>query len=256
MILVIDIGNSRTAFGIFSEGKLVLSFKRATDSIRSAEELADWLGAHLAESGIDPTSISKTVLSSVVPDAVPSLATAIRRVTGHSLMLADCNTIGLPIRVDNPGGVGTDRLIDTLAAANRYSLPLIVIDLGTATTISVLDNEGYFVGGAIAPGIQTSADSLHRSAAQLPLVDLQDFAADMPVIGPNTAACIQSGIVQGTAAMLDGMIDRIEEQLGQQASRIVTGGFAAALIPFCRRSMHFEPDLLLCGLHDLATRGD
>ena len=255
MILTIDIGNRRTCFGLFSNERLVASFERVTDPKRSAEDLAEWLSRRLAEAGAEPAAILRTILSSVVPDAVPALASAIRRLTGQALILVDRGTIGLPIKNDNPASVGTERLIDALAASKRYGLPLIVINLGTATTISVLDAEGNFIGGSISPGLQTSADSLHRAAAPLPQIEIFAESADIPVVGPDSAGSIRSGVVQGTAAMLEGMISRIEDHLGRQAIRVVTGGFAPAILPHCRLAMNHEPHLLLCGLHDLASRG-
>lgn len=265
MILAIDIGNTHTAAGFFRDGKLVRTSRLPTRPDRPSAEIGAWLAAELSVISVDPRQVSQTILSSVVPDAVPALSEAVRRLTGHALTLARRENIGLAMQVNHPETVGADRLIDALAASKRYTCPLIIMDLGTATTLSVLDSDGRFVGGAISPGLQTSADSLHRAAAQLPAVDMtaiacspaeQGGAADIPAIGNDTAGCIRSGVVQGTAAMLDGLILRIEEQLGCPATHIITGGFSTCILPFCRQSLIHEPDLLLLGLHDLATRSD
>ena len=256
MILAIDIGNTHTTAGFFHDGQLVRTSRLPTRPDRPSADISDWLASELSVISIDPRQVVQTILSSVVPDAVPALSEAVRRLTGHALTLARRENIGLTMLVNHPETVGADRLIDALAASKRHPSPLIIIDLGTATTLSVLDSDGCFVGGAISPGLQTAADSLHRAAAQLPAIDMTASAADIPVIGNDTAGCIRSGVVQGTAAMLDGLIVRIEEQLGCPATHIITGGFSACILPFCRQRLIHEPDLLLLGLHDLATRSD
>lgn len=265
MILVLDIGNSQTVLGICQSGSLTATSRLETRISRPAAEIAAWLDNALASAGLRPDQVRQSVLSSVVPDAVPAVAEAVRRLTGRPLLLASRENIGLDLQIDKPESVGTDRLLDALAAANRYPCPLAVFDLGTATTLSVLDGQRRFIGGAISPGLQTAADSLHRATAQLPAQDLALLArqagsveADpvLPLIGRDTAACIRSGIVHGTAAMIDGLAERLEQEIGQPLTFIMTGGYSGLVRPLCRRQYICEPDLLLLGLADLAARSD
>jgi type III pantothenate kinase len=263
VILTIDIGNTQTVFGLFADGELILTCRLATRADRPASETTAWLAAELTGVRADPARISRSILSSVVPDAIPAIADTVRHLTGRNLILAGRDNIGLTLLVNHPETVGIDRLVDTLAASRRYACPLIVIDLGTASTISVLDAEGCFIGGAIGAGLQTTANSLNRAAAQLPALDLPALAREtdgqemqIPAIGTDTAGCLRSGIILGAAAMLEGLVDRIEEELGQTASRIITGGYASLILPFCRRNLSYEPNLLLLGLHDLAARSE
>lgn len=253
MILTIDIGNTQTVIGLFVDGLLSWTSRIKTDPLRSVADTMAWLSAELQTHGADAEQIRQTALVSVVPAAVPALADAVCQLTGHEPVIADRHTAGIGLAIEQPETLGSDRIINALAVSRRHALPAIVIDLGTATTISIIDADGRFIGGTISPGLQTAAKALHQTTAQLPQVEIA-LATNIPLIGKTTADCIRSGIIQGTAVMLDGMIDRFEQQLGQSATRIITGGLAAAVIPCCRQKLTHEPDLLLEGLYELATR--
>ena len=262
LVLAIDIGNSQTGFGFFQQGRLAWTIHLSTDASRPAAATQAWLAGELADREIDPGLITHCAIASVVPAAVPSIAAAVRNLTGRQPLLADRHNIGLAMAVEKPDRVGIDRLVNAMAAKRRYPCPIIVIDLGTATTISVVDSQGCFAGGTISPGLQTAANSLHRSTALLPVLDMTALAAKsaqgqlvVPVIGKDTEDCIRSGLIQGTAAMLEGLIDRIEDELGQPASRVITGGLGGLVRPVCRRALQDEPHLLLHGLSEMAREG-
>jgi type III pantothenate kinase len=261
LILTIDIGNTTTVFGLFEKDRLVWRGYLPTDASRPARMAADWLTAELASRHHDPATIAGTALASVVPAATAAAGEAVRLVCGKEPLQADRRNIGLALAVDQPETVGTDRLVCALAASSCYASPLAVIDLGTATTISILDQQGRFIGGMISPGLQTAADALHQAAAQLPALNLASISRqtaslplEIPLIGASTAACIRSGLIRGAAAMIDSLSDQIEVQLGRPVSRIVTGGLAGLVLPFCRSRPHHEPDLILQGLKLLAAR--
>ncbi len=261
MILTIDIGNSQTVFGLFNDHGLQKTCKLPTDPDRQSGVISEWLDGELSSCISSTGSIQITVFSSVVPDANQEVAQAVRQLTGKAPVLVSYENAGMPFAIPNPGSVGSDRLINAFAARLQYPCPLIVLDLGTATTVSIVNKAGEFTGGIIAPGIQIQADSLGRGAAQLPSVNLSDLTRDpseltqqIPVIGQDTAGCIRSGIVQGTAAMLDGLIERIERELKQPGSLVITGGHAPLVLPFMQNTPVHEPVLLHEGLHALARR--
>ena len=153
---------------------------------------------------------------------------------------------GLNIQMDDPASVGSDRIVIAVAALLEYAPPLLLVDLGTATTIEVVDQGNTYLGGAIMPGVRVSAEALSSRAAQLPGIQL-----DRPrrLIGKNTVECMRSGIMYGAAAMLDGMIERMEEELGKSTTVVATGGMAQFVAPLCKREMKVEKDLLLKGLN-------
>lgn len=261
LVLAIDVGNTQTVFGMFINGALAWTIRTRTDTDRPVDDLHAWLARELSDRDIDPARIGITAMASVVPQANTIVVEAILRLTGKTPVVADRTTADIELAVNHPERVGTDRLINAIAAANRYPCPVIVIDLGTATTISVVDRQGRFAGGTISPGLQTAANALHRATAQLPVIDIPALAVqanqstlDIPVIGTDTAGCIRSGLIQGTAAMIEGLIDRIEENLGEPASRVITGGLAGLIRPECRRTLHAEPFLLLNGLYELGIK--
>ena len=255
MILTIDIGNTQTVIGIFVNGLLSWTSRIKTDPLRSDADTLAWLTGEMQTHAADPMLIRQTALVSVVPAAVPALTAAVCQLTRHEPIIADRHTAGIELAIDQPETLGNDRIINALAARRCHTLPVIVIDMGTATAISIIDADGRFIGGTICPGLQTAARALHQATAQLPQIDLTPASA-VPLIGKSTADCIRSGIVQGTAAMLDGMIYRFEQQLGQPAAHIITGGLATAVLPYCLNRLTHEPDLLLNGLYELATRSN
>ena len=156
---------------------------------------------------------------------------------------------GLNIKTDNPAQVGSDRVVDAVAACAKYPKPIMVVDMGTSTTVSVIDGKGDFLGGMIIPGLRLAVDALSAKASQLP----QNISLEAPekMIGANTLDCMKSGSVYGCAAMLDGLLGRVERALGASVTAVATGGNSSLVIPLCRRKFHLEPDLLLEGLRIL-----
>ena len=155
---------------------------------------------------------------------------------------------GLSIRMDNPASVGSDLIVAAVAARAKYKAPIAIVDMGTATTLSVVAKNGNYIGGMIIPGLWTSMNALSAHAAQLPYIDLNGPAK---LLGTNTVDCMRSGALIGTAAMLDGLIDRLEEELGESVSPVLTGGVSPLIVPYCRHSFHLEPDILIDGLRIL-----
>ena len=198
---------------------------------------------------IDRHAIDGTIISSVVPPVLNSFKTAIVKLTGKQpLIVGPGIKTGLNILIDNPAMAGGDLIVAAVAALSEYKPPLLIVDMGTATTITAIDKNGSFLGGSIFPGVKISAEALSGKTAQLPAISLE-----MPkrAIGRNTIDCMQSGLMMGTAAMLDGMIERMETELGEKATTVVTGGIARFIIPMCKTNMIYDKDLLLKGLRIL-----
>ena len=186
------------------------------------------------------------IIGSVVPPVTSLMREAIRKVTGQEALVVNVDmNIGLEVLMDNPSSVGTDLIVGAVAGINRYPVPLILIDMGTATTICVVSENKQYIGGMILPGIGVSMNSLTSRTAQLPRISL-----DPPkrLIGKNTVECMQSGALYGNASCIDGMVDRIQEELGQEATIVATGGLAKRIIPLCRHHIELDDELLLRGL--------
>ena len=197
--------------------------------------------------GVQREDITGCIIASVVPPVFNSVRTGVRKIIGKQPMVVGPGLkTGLNIRVDVPGQVGSDRIVAAVAALAEYKPPLILMDLGTATTIEVVDADSSYVGGVIFPGVKLSLDALTSRAAQLPGISL-----DQPkkVIGKNTVDCMRSGMMYGTAAMIDGLVERIEEELGHKSTIIATGGMAQFIVPLCRHEIILEKNLLLKGLN-------
>ncbi len=247
MLLAIDIGNSNVVIGGMQDGRIVFQARIATDPIKTSDQYAVEIKNMLDLSKVQVAELDDCIISSVVPPVFNSISTGVRKVTGKEpLVVAPGIKTGLNIRMENPASVGSDLIVAAVAAVQSYKPPLIIIDMGTATTITVVDQGNTYIGGAIIPGIRVSAEALSSHAAQLPGIQL-----DRPerVIGRNTVESMRSGIMYGAAAMMDGMAARIEEELGRPATIVVTGGMAQFIAPLCRRDMHLERDLLLKGLN-------
>lgn len=249
MILAIDIGNSNIVLGCIDQDKIVREVRMATDLIKTSDQYCAELMTMLQFLEVDRRNIEGTIISSVVPPVLNSFKTAIIKLTGKSpLVVGPGIKTGLNILLDNPVMAGGDLIVAAVAALSEYKPPLLIIDMGTATTMTAVDANGSFLGGSIFPGVKISAEALSGKTAQLPAISLE---APKRAIGRNTVDCMQSGLMMGTAAMLDGMIERMEEELGQKATVIATGGIARFIIPMCRREMIYDKDLLLKGLRIL-----
>lgn len=249
MILAIDIGNTNIVLGCIKEKKIVREARMATDVIKTSDQYCAELKAMLDLLEIDRKSIEGSIISSVVPPVLNSFKTAIVKLTGKvPLVVGPGIKTGLNILLDNPAMAGGDLIVGAVAALAEYKPPLLVIDMGTATTMIAIDAKGNFLGGSIFPGVKISAEALSGKTAQLPAISLE---APKKAIGRNTIDCMRSGLMMGTAAMLEGMIDRMEEELGEPATVIATGGIARFILPMCRRQMIYDKDLLLKGLRIL-----
>lgn len=246
MILAIDVGNTNIVLGGIQDGRQVFSARCASDRNKTEDEYALTFQGILAMHGVAPGDIEGGILSSVVPYLRTVLPRAVRLLTGREIMVVGSGIkTGLNIRTDNPASLGSDLVVDAVAAMAKYPVPLAIFDMGTATTLSVIDQQGDYIGGMIIPGLRVSVDALSARAAQLPYINL---AAPERVIGTNTVDCMQAGAVYGCAGMMDALVDRVEEELGQPVTVVLTGGLSRVIAPFCRRRIHVEPDLLIDGL--------
>lgn len=246
MILTIDMGNTNIVIGGIDEEKTYFEERITTIHSRTSTEYALLIKDILDLHSIDKNQIEGSIVSSVVPPLNAPIQSAIKKILGRRpLMVGSGMKTGLNIIMDNPKSVGSDQIVDAVAALQEYPCPIIVIDMGTATTMSVIDKHGNYIGGVILPGLKVSLDSLSSSAAQLPFISLE---IPGKVIGKNTIDCMRSGILYGNAAQMDGIIDRMEEELGQTASVVATGGLSRFVTPLCRHKIHYDQALLLKGL--------
>ena len=247
MLLAIDIGNTNIVIGIIQNDEILFKARIATDRLRTSDQYGVEIRNMLEAFNIRMSDITDCIIASVVPPVFNSVYTGVLKMTGKQpLVVGPGLKTGLNIHVDIPSQVGSDRIVAAVAALAEYKAPLVLIDMGTATTIEVVEPENVYMGGVIFPGVMVSLDSLTSRAAQLPGISL-----DKPknIIGKNTVDCMRSGMMYGTAAMLDGMIDRIAEELGHQSSIVATGGMAQFITPLCRHEIILEKELLLKGLN-------
>jgi len=255
MILAIDVGNTQTVFGLFSgiptpdlsaERALDSHWRISTNSLLTADELRVKLGALLHAGGRGWSHVDACVLASVVPRLTGVYQELAMTATGMAPMIVGPGLkTGMSIRYDNPHEVGADRIANSVAAFAEFGGSAVIVDFGTATTLDVIDESGAYLGGVIAPGVETSAEALFRKAARLSVVDLE---APPRVIGTNTRASIQAGLVLGEAVMIDGLVRRIWEELGTQTPVLATGGLAERMADLCETITHVDADLTLKGL--------
>lgn len=247
MLLAIDIGNTNISLGCIRDNNILFEARIATDRSRTSDQYGTEILTMLGAFGIRKEEISDCIIASVVPPVFNSVRTGVLKVIGKEPMVVGPGLkTGLNIRVDIPSQVGSDRIVIAVAALAEYEAPLILLDLGTATTIDVVEPGNTYVGGVIAPGVKISSDALTSRAAMLPGISLEQ---PKHVVGKNTIDCMRSGIMYGTAAMIDGMIDRIAEELGHKSTVIATGGIAQFIAPLCKHDIILERDLLLKGLN-------
>ena len=247
MLLAIDIGNTNLVIGCIKEDRILFKARIATDRLRTSDQYGVEIKNMLEAFGVRREDISDCIISSVVPPVFNSVKTGVIKVIGKQPMVVGPGLkTGLNIHVDVPSQVGADRIVIAVAALAEYKAPLILMDMGTATTIEVVEPDNVYMGGVIFPGVKISLDALTNRAAQLPGISLDRPAH---VIGKNTVDCMRSGMIYGTAAMLDGLVERIEEELGHSCTLIATGGMAQFITPLCRRNVILEKDLLLKGLN-------
>lgn len=246
MILAIDMGNTNIVIGCIDDEKTYFVERLSTDKSKTALEYAVGFKTVLELYSINITELEGAIISSVVPPLLNVVCEAVAKITGKKPKVVGPGLkTGLNIRMDNPKTVGSDMIVDAIAGIKEYGAPLIIIDMGTATTLSVVDKDSNYIGGAIMPGVRLSMEALASSAAQLYRVSLE---TPQKAVGKNTIDCMKSGLLLGTACSIDGMIDRMEEELGYSTTVVATGGLAKVVIPLCKREIIVEDDLLLKGL--------
>ena len=246
MILAVDIGNSNIVIGGIEGMDIRFEARLRTDATKTSDEYCIDLKMILEVYEVQADRLEGAIISSVVPQVLNSMKTAIKKLTGHNaLVVGPGLKTGLNIKIENPAQTGADLVVGSVAVLREHKAPIIVIDMGTATTVTVLDETGAFIGGSICPGVKISLDALTDRTALLPGLQL-----DQPkrAIGRNTIDCMRSGIMLGTACMLDGLVERMEEELGSKATVVATGGIAKFIIPMCRTPIIYDKDLLLKGL--------
>ncbi len=246
MILAIDIGNSNIVFGGFEDKNLSFVARISTSPSKTEDEYSSDIKNLFALHGADACSVDGIVISSVVPILNRIMAKAVSFVFGvEPLIVGPGVKTGLNIHCDNPVSVGSDIICACVAVRDLYKTPALIVDMGTATKISVLNGKGAFEGVAIIPGVNMGLNALAEGTAQLPQVSLENPPS---VIGKNTADSMRSGIVYGNASLIDGMIDRMTESVGEQASLYATGGMASMIIEHCKHELTVDPHLVLKGL--------
>lgn len=256
MILTIDIGNTTIALGAVRrqpDGDFTVEHCGKLETVRTLGKAHYWPQVRhlLAEWGLTSSDFQGAALSSVVPSLVEPLGECAKEITGRLplTITQDCNT-GLTIDVKYPERVGRDRYVDAAWAAERYPLPVVTVDLGTATTFNVVNRERHFLGGIICAGIATSLKALNSGTAQLPALNIQ---TPDHVIGKDTAECMLAGAVAGAAALVDGLTAQVERELGEPATLVLTGGLSRFVTPLCHHPYFYEPDMMLKGLALLYT---
>ena len=246
MLLAIDIGNTNIVVGIYEKSILKKHWRLSSSITRTSDETWFILNMLLKESGLNLSKIKGAIISSVVPNLTPVLSNGLEKHTNIKPIIVDAELdVGLKILYDDPKAVGADRIVNSIAALNLFDGPIIAVDFGTATTFDVISVNSEYLGGIIVPGIMMSANVLHHYAARLPKVELK-FPDKL--IGKTTESSIQSGLMFGTVELIDGIIKRIQDELGSTAQTIATGGLASTIIPHTKTISRIEPFLTLDGL--------
>jgi len=252
MLLAIDIGNTTVALGVF-EGKILLKdWRIRSDREKTADEYGIILLELLRTSGLEPLGIEGAIISSVVPPLTPAFQTLTQSLFRvKALVIGPGLRTGMPILYENPGEVGADRVVASIGAFEKYGGPCIIVDFGTATTFDAVTAKGEYLGGAIAPGIQISAEALYLRTAKLPRIEV---AKPKKPIGRTTVASMQSGIYFGYVGLVNNIIAEMSKELGEEPKIVITGGFASQLGPEIKASHHREPQLVLEGLRIVFER--
>ena len=246
MILTVDIGNSNIVLGVVEENEILFEARLRTDATKTSDEYCIDLKMIMEVNHVEVNAIEGSIVASVVPPVLNSIQTAIMKLTGKKcLVVGPGLKTGLNIAIENPGQTGADLVVGCVSALREHEPPMIIVDMGTATTMVVLDKNGALVGGCICPGVKVSLDALTGKTALLPGIQL-----DQPkkAIGRNTIECMRSGIMLGNACMIDGMVERMEAELGYPAKVIATGGIARFITPMCKTQILYDKDLIVKGL--------
>ncbi|MBR2685139.1 MAG: type III pantothenate kinase [Erysipelotrichaceae bacterium] len=246
MLLAVDMGNTNIEFGLVEDGKILLSERVSTDLNKTETEYAVLLHNIFEIRGIDETKIEDAIISSVVPPLTHYLREAIKKVTGMTALIIEPGIkTGLKIKAEDPKAIGADLIVGSAGALELYGAPCLIIDMGTATTVVAVDKSGTFLGGAVIPGVMLSLKALGTGTSQLPMISLE---APKKVINAETIPAMQSGIVFGQASLLDGMIERMQKELGYNTKVVATGGLAKVIVPYCKSDITLDNDLMLKGL--------
>jgi type III pantothenate kinase len=252
MLLVVDVGNTQTHFGILRGEELLEHWRFATVRTSTGDELAAALRNLLGLRGYSFQDLDASIVSSTVPQLEPEWTAVATRYLGHTMLVVGPGTrTGMAIRYDNPREIGADRLVNAVAIRERFGGPVVCVDFGTATTFDVVSREGEYVGGALMTGIEISLEALTERGARLPKVDL---APPRSVIGKNTIDAIRSGVVFGYAGAIDAILRRLYDELGERADVIATGGLAGLVVPFTEEIDEVDDLLTLTGLRLLHER--
>lgn len=247
MILAVDIGNTNITTGIYNDNDLLFVIRAATDRKKTPDQYAVEFSSMLRIHNAENYEFEGAIISSVVPELTNVIKDAIYTITGQTALLIGPGVkTGLNIRIDNPAQLGADLVAGAVGALNKYKMPCLVLDMGTANKISVLDSKGTYRGCTISAGIGISLNALSSGTSQLPAISLD---APQSAIGTNTIDSMQSGTVLGAAAMIEGLCARLEEDLGEKVQTVVaTGGIAGDIVRYCRMDIIHDPDLILDGL--------
>lgn len=252
MILAIDIGNTNIVIGCIRDNRILFVERLYTDVKKSELEYAISVKNVLEIYGVDRRELKGGIISSVVPPVTGTIRNAAAKVIGKELLVVGPGVkTGLDIRIDNPAQLGPDLVVGAVAGLEEYGCPLVIIDMGTATTLTVVNEKRQVIGGMILPGVGVALDSLTSRTSQLPKISMEP---PKKLIGSNTVDCMKSGVLYGNACCVDGMIGRIREELGAKPRVVATGGMAKHIIPYCREQIHMDDALLLRGLNLIYER--
>lgn len=246
MILAIDIGNTNIVLGCADGESILFRERLSTNQTETALEYAIRIKAALDINRISPEDITGAIISSVVPSVTNTVKEAAEKLINAKVLIVGPGIkTGLSIVIDNPAQLGSDLVVDAVAGIREYPVPQVIIDMGTATTYSVIDKNRSFIGGLITTGMAASAEALNTKTAQLP-----NFAFEKPkkVVNSNTIECLKSGLMYSNACAIDGIVERIEEELGEKVTVVATGGLAKLVVPLCKRDIILDDDLMLKGL--------
>lgn len=246
MLLTIDIGNTNITLGAYNSNILRLTARLATDPRKTDDQYAIEIQNVLSLYGVSSDEIEDCIIASVVPLVGKNISQAVSKLCQIvPLILGPGVKTGLNIKIDNPAQLGADLVAGAVGAIDTYTMPCVVIDMGTASTISVLDKNGSFLGGVISAGVKLTLKALTENTALLSSIPIE---APKSVIGTNTTECMQSGLVYGTAAMIDGILEKVTEELGEKPTVVATGGFSKEIVTHCKTNIIYNENLLLEGL--------
>lgn len=253
MLLVIDVGNTNTVIGVYDGEDLKHDWRIRTVRDSTADEFNVLANALFSDKGVNRSKIEKIVISSVVPSAVPILDAFCERYLELTPIWINPDSVKklMPILYNNPNEVGADRIVNAVAAYNKYKTALIIIDFGTATTFDVISEQGEYIGGAIVPGVMISSEALFQKASRLPRVEI--FKAPEKVIGKDTIDSIKSGIIHGNASMVDGMVERMSKEMSSTPRVLATGGLAPLISGLSKTIEKVEQSLTLEGLRIISN---